>query len=519
MERSKISATPDPKDGTVELLTARDITMDSYPKYAELPRNHSSGTGLHEISFVGRLRYWDNFLEKVRESFQETEWDTRPVSARLCPQDLNCTEHFRCGAEISTSSRYIANVLNPISGIAEHLGYGVSSGDWTVAGWKLEWPRITSAIPSTEEKKDKEKDKSSIPDYVLIDVGTKSPRALGEAKHPWGTTPDPYVKGARIGDETQEQNLRRFLGQLSRDMWAAKLQLGFMTNYTWTVFVRRARIDDEWILFFSDAIHHTTKSKISASNITVSVRECMLYYFQLAAGARSGWSLEDGQREPLDEWVKIKEKDPNARSKELPTHTLPQQIHRVPGALRPPTPTSGKTMELPQHLRKPGQGPKESVSAAAKRSEYRDVGELSGKGKFYHFMLDGRATLKSQDQWAMDPNNENTFYHDGDKFRGHLQGTTATPGVSQGISGKGKAKVDDLSTSMSSSTSNTQSQPSKVSNTASKPAAPKYDYIGRVPAGWTSYTYKGVDLPKSQWKRVGSYYYHDKKLLQVKEDT
>lgn len=200
--------------------------MDSYPKYAELPRNHSSGTGLHEIDFVGKLCYWSDFLTEVRKSFKETQWDDCAVSARLGSQDLNYREHFRCGAEISTSGRYITHVLNPMSGIAEHLGYKISFGDWSVAGMKLEWPKTMPATPPKEDtpkedtpkedtpKEDKrEKDKSSIPDYVLIDVLTKKPRALGEAKHPWGTNPDPYVKGARNGDAVQEEKLRRFLGK------------------------------------------------------------------------------------------------------------------------------------------------------------------------------------------------------------------------------------------------------------------------------------------------------------------
>ncbi|OJJ78146.1 hypothetical protein ASPBRDRAFT_25750 [Aspergillus brasiliensis CBS 101740] len=206
MDWSKPPAASKPKDETVELLTAREVTMDSYPKFAELPQNHPSDTELREIDFVGSLRYWNNFSTDVRKAFQETKWDNRAVSARLGPQDLNYSEHFRCGAEISTSARYVTHVLNPMSAIAKHLGYHVSSGDWSVAGMKLEWPKSMPAIPS-------EKDKSSIPDYVLVDLVTKNPRALGEAKHPWGKYPDQNVKGARTGDAVQDKLLRRFLGR------------------------------------------------------------------------------------------------------------------------------------------------------------------------------------------------------------------------------------------------------------------------------------------------------------------
>lgn len=313
-------------------------------------------------------------------------------------------------------------------------------------------------------------------------------------------------------------------------MWAAKLKLGFMTNYTWTVFIRRAMIGDDWVLFFSDAIHHTVKSKPGTSDTTVSVRECMLYYLKLAAGEQSDWSLESEEREPLEQWVKIIERDSKTRSKAFPTTFLPQQLHRIPSgaSLRPPTPTTGKTMQLPHHPRSLGQGPKQSDSATAKRSEYTDVGELSEYEDFYKFSADGQVKMKYQDQWAMDQNDKSILYHDGDKLCGHFQRAAATPGLSQGTRGKGKAKAesDGPPTTISSSTSNSQdghsqSRPSRVSsNTQSKPVASKYTYIGPLPTGWKSHKHKegssSVDLPKSQWREFRGYYYHDGKMLQGK---
>ncbi|KAH8430196.1 uncharacterized protein LDX57_007866 [Aspergillus melleus] len=393
MDRSKNLTASNPEEERAELLTARQITMDPYPKFAELPQNHSSGTGLHEIDFVGELRYWSEFLPEVRKTFRETKWDDdRKVSARLCPQDLNLGEYFRCGAEISTSGRYVTHVLNPMSGIAKHLGYNITSGDWSVAGVKLEWPRSMPAIPA-------EKDRSSIPDYVLVDTMAKKPRALGEAKHPWGKNTDQNVKGARKGDAAQEKLLRRFLGQVSRDMWAAKLKLGFMTTYTWTVFIRRDIVDKQWVLFYSDAIHHTTKSEMGTSDISASVRECMLYFFTLASGDRSNWSLENEQQEPLEQWVKIIERKASSRSKATDATVLPQQVHRIPSeaSLRPPTPTTSKTTQLPQRPRNPGLGQSKSNSTAVERSKYTDVGEISTYQEFYKFTLNGRLQMKHQE--------------------------------------------------------------------------------------------------------------------------
>ncbi|OJJ78145.1 hypothetical protein ASPBRDRAFT_656411 [Aspergillus brasiliensis CBS 101740] len=268
---------------------------------------------------------------------------------------------------------------------------------------------------------------------------------------------------------------------------------------------------------------------MGTSDTSVSVRECMLYYFKLAAGERSNWSLENEQQEPLQDWVIIKERDPSRRpNATTPTTYFPQLVHRIPSgaSLGPPTPTTSKTMQLPQRPRNSGRGQSDSDSTEAKRVEYRDVGEVSIYGKFYKFTLDGKLSMKDRDQWTTDQDNENILYHHAEKLRGVFHGPAATPGALQGTDRKGKATVDIDGPATSSLTRNSQvirhsqSQSRVPSNALPKTAAPKYTFIGVLPSGWKSYKHQegdsSVDLPKAQWRKVGGYYYHDEKMLQGK---
>ncbi|KAL2814045.1 hypothetical protein BJX63DRAFT_421023 [Aspergillus granulosus] len=214
-------------------FTARDIIVDSFPGVGESNR-HSSGSGLHKISFIGKLQYWENFTVEVRAAFNSVNWDKhrRNIAARTrTGKDLNYTEYFLCGAEIST-------------------------------------------MPQATNKKE-EKGEKSVLDYAVL--VQKEMHALGEAKHPWGTTPELYINNA-AEEKPPAQKLRRFLGQVARDMWAADVKYAFMTNYSWTVFLRREKVNGTWTLFYSDAISHKTRSiPHKKGKGSVSVRECMLF--------------------------------------------------------------------------------------------------------------------------------------------------------------------------------------------------------------------------------------------------
>ncbi|PYI33113.1 hypothetical protein BP00DRAFT_414103 [Aspergillus indologenus CBS 114.80] len=302
--------------------TCRELVEDSFSDIAERSGKHSSGTGLHLIDFIGELRYWHDFRDEVEQVLAKVEWDNyqHPVTAHVETSDVYYSEHFLCGAEISSSARFISNVLNPLNGVAKILGYPLYFGDWTVTVDKLRWPVLPlaneqdktstgkpNAITGTEgqSKKPAKPERGSIPDYALIDEKGKV-RAIGEAKHPWGTLPDANIKQTLKGDKEAEKLLRRFLGQIARDMWAANLKYAFMTNYRWTVFLRREFSDGKWTLDYSDAIKHDSKAQHRDHTASISVRQCILFIMiKVASSNQEDWSTNESRREALSTWVYI----------------------------------------------------------------------------------------------------------------------------------------------------------------------------------------------------------------------
>ncbi|KAL4923035.1 uncharacterized protein BDV17DRAFT_296745 [Aspergillus undulatus] len=446
-----------------QVFTARDIIMDSFPALAESNR-HSSGTGLHKIDFIGKLEYWDDFADEVRAAFQRVDWGRhqRAMSAQVTNgKDVNYTEYYVCGAEISTSARYATHVLNPVGGVAQELGYVAAFCDWTAAGKMLSW----SVPQATDEKEDK--GKRSIPDYALL--VQKETRALGEAKHPWGTLPNAYIQRAQGGGHGW---------QVSRDMWAAEVKYAFMTNYKATVFLRRENIKGTWTLSYSDTINHNTKSALQQKASEVSRSE--------------------NKKEKLTEWVKFEdEKALVAESKDSqsgltsPAGELGEQS----------TTGSSNTFQLPERLRNP------QAQLGQQRAEYREFPiEPYGSphGDFYKYFVDSDLNLKFVSEWAEDPNDPAIFYHDEAKVRGTLKTPKAAP-----TSGKGKSKVafaDSADKGPENSTPSTE--------------LPSYKYIGRLEAGWKFHEHqvdgKTVKLWQHEWEQTSGYFYHRKYRLQAR---
>ncbi|PWY83798.1 hypothetical protein BO94DRAFT_576220 [Aspergillus sclerotioniger CBS 115572] len=274
----------------VEFLSAQDLIKENFPDIIDTSK-YSSGTGLHRINFKGKLEYWEGFQRDVRKVFREIPWEKHgeALTVRLkTREDLQWTEHFLCGAEISTK--------------------------------RLAYPK------KKPDGKNESDEKHSIPDYALICRIPRETRALGEAKHPWGTHPDVDVQDARRGIQLHENRLRRLLGQISRDMWAAKLKFAFMTNYRWTVFLRREMVNGKWTLYYSDAIPHDAVSDLDGKTRgCVSVRECMLYLVHTVSGAQHIWSSKNQPHEPLPEWAEgiPKSKPKSGSTAQLPARSRP----------------------------------------------------------------------------------------------------------------------------------------------------------------------------------------------------
>ncbi|PYH46581.1 uncharacterized protein BP01DRAFT_397108 [Aspergillus saccharolyticus JOP 1030-1] len=279
--------------------TCHEFVEDLFSDIAERSGKHSSGTGLHVIDFIGELRYWHDFQDEVEQVLAKVEWENyqHPVTAYIETGDVYYREHFLCGAEISSSARFISNVLNPLTGVANILGYPLYFGDWTVTVDKLKWPVLTLA---------NEQDKIFTGKPGTITETEGKARAIGEAKHPWGTLPDANIKQALKGDKEGEKLLRRFLGQIARDMWAANLKYAFMTNYRWTVFLRREFSDGKWTLYHSDAIKHDSKAQHRDHTASISVRQCVLFtMIKVASSNPEDWSTNESRRGPLSTWVYI----------------------------------------------------------------------------------------------------------------------------------------------------------------------------------------------------------------------
>ncbi|KAL4961392.1 uncharacterized protein BDV14DRAFT_203842 [Aspergillus stella-maris] len=408
-------------------------------------------------------------------------------------KDINYTEYYVCGAEISTSARYATHVLNPVGGVAQELGYVAAFSDWTAAGKMLSW-----SVPQATDEKE-EKGKRSIPDYALL--VQKETRALGEAKHPWGTSPNAYIQRAQGGGHDCEKQLRRFLGQVSRDMWAAEVKYAFMTNYKATVFLRRENISGTWTLSYSDAIKHDTKSVLQQKGKgSVSVRECMLFLVLTVSQTGPAWSLKGQKKEELTEWVRFEDygkallaaepKDSQSSSKS-PASELGEQSTTV----------SGKTLQLPERLRNP------QAQLGQQRAEYREFTiepYHSPHGEFYKYTVGGELNLKFVSEWVTDPNDPAIFYHDKAKVRGTLKTEDAAL-----ASGKGKSKVTFANSADKGPESSTPS--TEVSS---------YKFIGRLEAGWKSYEHKVDGMNKKlwrhEWRGLNGYFYHDTYKLQAR---
>ncbi|KAI9039004.1 uncharacterized protein KD926_010106 [Aspergillus affinis] len=271
------------------------------------------------------------FQEEVRKFDTSEPWRkyTTLVAARLKKEkDLNYSKFFLCGAEISSSGRYVTHVLNPVGGIAKKLDYGFRFSDWTAAGKILQWP------PNFVEAEKQMKEKRSIPDYTLYCISSKEARALGEAKHPWVNRSDLFVKYARQGQKEYVDQLQRFF---------------------WTSISR-------YKLFYSDAISHVAKYTNGGN---VSMRLYLMYLVHTISGDTSAWSLKNEEREPFPDWVEFPT-TPTVTKTDSPTASQASQA-RVPE----------KTIQLPGRPR--------NTNQAAERANYAYVGQFESYERFWQY--------------------------------------------------------------------------------------------------------------------------------------
>ncbi|KAL4995393.1 hypothetical protein BDV10DRAFT_188132 [Aspergillus recurvatus] len=204
-------------------------------------------------------------------------------------------------------------------------------------------------------------------------------------------------------------------------MWAAEVKYAFMTNYNWTVFLRREKVKGTWTLFYSDTIYNNTKSNLEKTGSgSVSVQEGMLFLTLTVFQPGSAWSLKDQteDRGELTDWVHF----------ETPAGTNDLRSSSAAPDLSGEQSTTGQTFQLPEHPRNPARA---QIDPAVQRAEYKDVGKLSvysGKyGKFYEFSVNGEVKMRYTTEWDVDPSNPGILYHDEARVWGSFQTPKVAP--------------------------------------------------------------------------------------------
>lgn len=165
-----------PEESSAVYWTAKDITRHSFPVYTSYHSHHASGTSLGKTVFKGEFQSWSNFANEVFAAFNGVEWDKFPEFIDITIESnksisLN-KEYYKCGAEISTSGRYVQHVLHPMSAVFQEIGLPYVFGDFGAS----------NQARKTDVKEDEERsDTRKIPDYALLDLKHGSPIMIGEA--------------------------------------------------------------------------------------------------------------------------------------------------------------------------------------------------------------------------------------------------------------------------------------------------------------------------------------------------
>ena len=128
------------------------------------PKSTSSG---HHSFYRGDLGCWDTFESTVRANSRTLPWRSHNEILQVLPNHRNAVhhEHYKCGDELSVQSRYIQNVIQPVTAVSKQLGY------------KIEWGSSNSATKSKA-------DKTIVPDFAASTEGNQI-RMVGEMKTKW----------------------------------------------------------------------------------------------------------------------------------------------------------------------------------------------------------------------------------------------------------------------------------------------------------------------------------------------
>jgi hypothetical protein len=327
------SSKDSPKYVKVRTLTARDVTYQPLMSYKADPKRRVKSSSLHELWFAENLEEWDTFEDEVEKNFANIPWaDHSNVLAYDLPEDVSdfhlyAKDHFLCGEEISISGRYVQHALHPMSAVSKELEYEMVFGDWKTTAERdtdfVRTIRIDTAskdiVSLTEEEAAVEEiddstfeetpikrrpRKQLIPDYALMVEIDGSPRAVGEVKTPWNHN----FKNMWVAmtDNQNKMRMRRALGiffvisnvfitdtqvgQIGNYMIELELKYGFLTNYTYTFFLKRVSAEGKETLYCSPPIQSDAFPLAEMKEKqTISVRQALLFLQTSVHGGKSAW--------------------------------------------------------------------------------------------------------------------------------------------------------------------------------------------------------------------------------------
>ncbi|PGH14477.1 hypothetical protein AJ80_05922 [Polytolypa hystricis UAMH7299] len=337
----------------VQALTAKDVALQPLTRRCDKPTRHVKSSSFHGLWYVGDLKTWDDFESEVQGNFVGVPWNNYStilayaLLESVSEPHVDAEDHFICGEELSISGRWVQHALQPMSAVGKEPKYGMVFGDWkATSDHQVDFVKDTKPISeeanSDDEtafstvKKDavsvdsaaenepttKRKRKVLIPDYALLVEENGAPRAVGEAKTPWNDELD--LSWYDFVDEKELLGLRRALGQIGNYMIELELKYGFLTNYKWTLFLKREIVNG------AERLHCSRPVSYDASPLfkdPISVRQALLLFQSRVVGDKSDWkSAKISDNGIIKKRVNEKVKDARYRVED----TVRQSSEQVP---------------------------------------------------------------------------------------------------------------------------------------------------------------------------------------------
>ena len=144
-----------------------DIITSNFEPVIKSSLVNPSASSAHDTQYENHLGCWDSFESTVRATTRRLPWRDHHETLQVLPHHRNAVhhEHYKCGDELSVQSRYIQNVIQPVTAVSKQLGLRI--------GWG-------SSNTATKTQADKE----IFPDFVASTEGDQI-RMVGEMKTAW----------------------------------------------------------------------------------------------------------------------------------------------------------------------------------------------------------------------------------------------------------------------------------------------------------------------------------------------